>query len=90
MSAYSMYIDYVHMYKYIVIIMKLASEQHLISVLINGCGLIQMASYRKLLAVVTERRGNVAIMEHLSSKCNIFACRCFYHTQFDLKNISTP
>ena len=35
-------------------------------------------------------RGNVAIMEHLSLKCNIFACRCSYHTQFDLKNISTP
>ena len=46
-SAYSMYINYVNMYKYIMIIMKLASfvEQHLISILINGCGLLQMASY---------------------------------------------
>ena len=45
------------MYKYIVIIMKLASfvEQHLISILINGCGLLQMASYRKQLVVVAER-----------------------------------
>ena len=44
------------MYKYIVIIMKLAScEQHRISILINGCGLLQMASYRKQLAVVAER-----------------------------------
>ena len=53
-SAYSMYINYVNMYKYIVIIMKLASFK-LISILINGCGPLQMASYRKQLAVVAER-----------------------------------
>ena len=51
-----MNINYVHMYKYTMIIMKLAScEQHLISILINGCGLLQMASYRKQLAVVAVR-----------------------------------
>ena len=37
--------------------MKLASfvEQHLISILMNGRGLLQMASYRKQFAVVAER-----------------------------------
>ena len=52
-----MYINYANMYKYIVIIMKPASfvEQYLIYILINGCGLLQMASYRKQLVVVAER-----------------------------------
>ena len=54
-DEFALRVNYVHMYKCIVIIMKLASCEHLISILINGCGLLQMASYRKQLAVVAER-----------------------------------
>ena len=34
---------------------RAASDIISISILINGCGLLQMASYRKQLAVVAER-----------------------------------